>query len=64
MGAAVVRRLLYLPALSALRFQPRVRVFCDRLLAKGKPKMVALAAMAQLLRIAYGSVGSELLSLC
>jgi len=55
MGSAILRRLLYMPALSALRFNPRIRDFYNRLLDKGKPKMVALvAAMAKLLRIVFG----------
>jgi len=60
MGSATLRGVLYMPALTAIRFNPRIRVFYDRLVAKGKPKMVAVvAAMAKLLRIVYGVLFSN-----
>ena len=54
-GNAVVRRALYFPAMNAVRFNPCLKPFYHRLLAKGKPKMVALAAvMRKLLHLVYG----------
>jgi transposase len=51
-GRTSVRRVLYMATLSATRFNPRIRAFYIRLLAKGKPKKLALvAAMRKLLTI-------------
>jgi transposase len=44
MGSSTLRRVLYMPALTAKRFNPRINVFYERLVAKGKPKKVALVA--------------------
>lgn len=46
-GRSAVRAMLYLGALSASRFNPLLRVFYQRLLAAGKPKSVALIAVAR-----------------
>jgi transposase len=46
-GRAVARTALYLAALSATRFNPALRVFYQRLLARGKPKKLALIACAR-----------------
>jgi len=55
LGAARLRYALYLPALSAMRFNPLLRAFSARLLAAGKHKMVVVAAvMRKLLHIVYG----------
>jgi transposase len=43
-GRADVRTLLYRAALSAVRFNSVIKPFYERLLAKGKPKKVALVA--------------------
>lgn len=60
-GDAALRRGLYLPAVSALRWNPVIRQLYDRLREKGKCKMVALgAAMHKLLRIAFGVLKSNL----
>lgn len=49
-GRADVRRTLYMAALVAVRHNPVLRVFYERLVAAGKPKKVALvAAMRKLL---------------
>ena len=54
-GNAVVRKALYFPAMNAVRFNPLLKPFYHRLLAQGKPKMVALAAvMRKLLHLVYG----------
>lgn len=55
MGSAQLRHILYMPAVCASRWNPLVKDFYEQLVGRGKPKMVALvAAMAKLLRIAYG----------
>jgi len=46
-GRAAARSAVYLAALSAIRCNPVLRVFYQRLLAAGKPKMVALIAVAR-----------------
>ena len=43
-GRASVRSVLYMAALSASKTNPVIRTFYERLLAKGKPKKVALTA--------------------
>jgi transposase len=44
-GRAGLRNLLYMAALSAVRFNPVMKAFYQRLLAAGKPKKVALVAV-------------------
>lgn len=52
-GRAAIRRALYLPALSAARFNPDLKSVYDRLTAAGKPAKLALAAiMRKLLLLA------------
>ncbi len=59
MGCARLRKSLYMPALVAVRFNPLMRVFYEKLLTKGKPKKVALVAvMRKLLVLAYGVLKS------
>ncbi len=54
-GKASVRTALYLPALTAMRWNPLIQAFVKRLEAKGKHTMVIIAAvMRKLLHIAYG----------
>jgi len=49
-GRRAVRKMLYMPTLVATRYNPRIRAVYQRLVAQGKPKMVALvAAMRKLL---------------
>lgn len=43
-GRACVRAALYMSALVAIRFNPVVKAFYDRLLQRGKPKKVAVTA--------------------
>lgn len=58
-GHAAIRQALYFPALSAVRHNPAIRALYQRLLARGKPKMVALtAAMRKLLHQIYGVLRS------
>lgn len=51
-GRGAVRAVLYMAALSAFRYNPTIRAFRDRLLAKGKaPMVVVVACMRKLLTI-------------
>ena len=43
-GRATVRTALYMGALAAVRSNPPIRAFYERLVASGKPKKVALTA--------------------
>jgi transposase len=59
-GNARLRKALYLPAMTAIRFNPLVGAFYDRLMGAGKAKMAALGAcMRKLLMIAYGVLKSR-----
>ncbi len=59
-GNACLRRALYMPALSAIRYNPLVKAFFEQLVARGKCRMVAVgAAMRKLLMIAYGVLKSR-----
>jgi transposase len=59
-GHAALRRALYMAALSAARFNPRLRDFYNSLLARGKLRKVALCAVARkLLIIAWALVVKE-----
>lgn len=54
-GSARLRKALYLPTLTAIRFNPLLQGFFDRLVAAGKPKMQAVGAcMRKLVMICYG----------
>lgn len=54
-GKRSVRGGLYWPAISAIRFNPIIKRFAQRLAKKGKAKMVIITAvMRKLLHIAYG----------
>lgn len=58
-GSSRLRKGLYFPALTALRFNPLIRALGLRLSAKGKSKMLVLgAAMRKLLHIAFGVLKS------
>ena len=58
-GNAHLRKAMYFPTVTALTWNPQVRAFYERLVAAGKPKMVALgAAMRKLLMIAVGVLRS------
>jgi transposase len=53
-GPAHLRRALSLPAIVAMRANPRLRTFAERLRAKGKPaKVVIVAVMRKLLLLAW-----------
>jgi transposase len=54
-GSARLRLALYFPALAAMRFNPPLAAFAQRLRAAGKHRMLIVAAiMRKLLHIAYG----------
>lgn len=54
LGSAHLRRILFMPALTAIRYNPLVKGFFDRLVKGGKNRKAALiACMAKLLRIVY-----------
>jgi len=54
-GNARLRKALYLPTLTAVRFNPVLRGFFERLVAAGKPKMQAIGAcMRKLVMLCYG----------
>lgn len=46
-GRTAVRTALFMGAIVAMRFNPVLKAFFDRLVAAGKPKMVALIAVAR-----------------
>jgi transposase len=56
LGNANLRRGLYMPTLTAVRKNPWLRAFYERLVANGKPKKVALVAAARKLLHAIYSV--------
>jgi transposase len=54
LGPASLRKALYMPAIVAMRVNPALRVFAERLRAKGKrPKVVITAVMRKLLLLAW-----------
>src|SRR5439155_21501740 len=54
LGPAFLRKALYLPAIVAMRVNPILRVFAERLRTKGKrPKVVIMAVMRKLLLLAW-----------
>ena len=58
-GNARLRRAMYFPAMTALRFNSAVKAFGDRLKKRGKETMVVIgAAMRKLLHICYGVLKS------
>lgn len=58
-GPAHLRKLFYMPAVVATRFNPHVKVMYERLIARGKAKMSAIgAAMRKLAHLCFGVVNS------
>jgi transposase len=59
-GSKHLRRHLFFPALTAMRFNPICKAMADRLTAKGKGKMEIIGAiMHKLLHIIYGVLKTE-----
>ncbi len=53
-GRIRIRAALYMPTLAAIRFNPIIRNFYNRLIAEGKPEKVAIVAcMRKLIHIVY-----------
>lgn len=58
-GDARLRKTLFMPAVTARRFNPVLACFADRLAAAGKPKMVVIGAvMRKLAHMIYGVLKS------
>jgi transposase len=58
-GNSNVRKCLYMPAISAKKHNPIIKIFCERLLKSGlRPKEVIGAAMHKLLHLVYGILKS------
>lgn len=55
-GRSEVRTVLYMATLSAIRFNPTIKTFYQRLLAKGKKKKVALTACMHKLLIILNAI--------
>jgi len=54
-GKAAIRRILYFPAITAMRFNPLIRAFAERLRQRGKPEKVIIAAvMRKLVHLSFG----------
>ncbi len=54
-GDSSLRKALYMPALTAMKHNPTLRIFAQNLLNRGKAKMaVVVAVMRKLVHIAYG----------
>ena len=59
-AASRLRLLLYFPAMSAIRHNPLLKAFAERLRQNGKPpKLILAAAMRKLLHIAFGVLRSN-----
>jgi transposase len=59
-GNARLRKALYLPTLTAIRFNPLIKAFFERLLKAGKPRMAAVGAcMRKLIMVCYGVLKSR-----
>jgi transposase len=58
-GSASLRAALYMPALAAMRFNPLLRIFADRLRARGlAAKAIIVAVMRKLLHLVFGVLNS------
>jgi len=54
-GASQLRKTLYFPAIVAMRHNPIIRAFAQRLAERGKAKMaIVCACMRKLLHLVYG----------
>jgi transposase len=59
-GNVHLRKALYFPAMTAVRFNPLVKALYDRLIAAGRPRMVALgAAMRKVLMLCFGVLKNQ-----
>lgn len=54
-GRTFLRRIFYMPAVVACKYNPIIHTFCDRLAQRGLPKMaIVAAAMRKLLHLVFG----------
>ena len=54
-GSSRLRLILFFPAIAAMRFNPQLRAFAQRLLERKKPKLVIIGAlMRKLIHIVFG----------
>lgn len=61
MGDARLRSALYMPALTALKHNPDIKAFGQRLLLAGKPRMLVVGAvMRKLIHIVFGVLKSNI----
>jgi transposase len=59
-GSSALRQALYMPAIVAWRFNPVLRAFAQRLLARGLPKKaIVVALMRKLLHLVFGVLKSK-----
>src|SRR5216683_1357701 len=59
LGNTRLRKALWMPVLTAVRFNPWLRAYYDRLVSRGKPRKVALVAAMRKLLAAVWSVGTN-----
>jgi transposase len=60
MGDSRLRRALYMPAIVAMRYNPVMKAFAERLAARGKPNMVIVCAiMRKLVQLAFAILKSR-----
>lgn len=58
-GDAKLRQAFYFPAIVAMQHNPIIKIFSERLIKAGKPKMVVIGAvMRKLVHIIYGVLKS------
>lgn len=58
-GHMSLRKALYMPALCAISVNPWLKQYYERLVARGKPKMVAIVAVMRKLLLAIYSVAKN-----
>lgn len=59
MGNSRLRKALYMPAITAKRYNPIIKAFCEKLKLAGKPTMLIIgAAMRKLVHIIFGVLKS------
>ena len=58
-GRVHVRRLLYMPTLVAIQHNPQIKTYYERLLGKGKCKMVALTAAMRKMLVILNSMAAN-----
>ncbi|MBO4405995.1 MAG: IS110 family transposase, partial [Alphaproteobacteria bacterium] len=55
MGLKILRKAMYLPALTAMRFNPTMKIFAEKLRERGKKfKQIICAVMRKLVHIIFG----------